>query len=372
VVTVGQKGYRQFQKGGVLTGWSILSSQPGASIVFDVTKSSFASFPPVTSIVAAAPPTLATAQSATSTTLTGWTTTVAAGDVFGFSVSSASVVTRVTLELYLQVQGITGADGRPGITADAAGIDCCESDWASPVAIPAVGGEATLTTTGTINDLVIGPIGLLCMNNASLTTITGIKAGQPGQLLTILSVGAGQVDLPYQNTGSAVGNRLLNAVTSGVTSLAAGKGAATYRYDTVLNSWVLVSHTQGAWITVPFSAGNFTASGAMTWTVGSGNVTDQSYLVIGNTLIYSVNVSSTTIGGTPDTELRVTLPSTFVCVNTTSTPIQVLSPGLASIISLGGPVAAQTYVRAFSTPAGANWAAGATAIVRGVWTFPLT
>ena len=156
-------------------------------------------------------------------------------------------------------------------------------------------------------------------------------------------------------------------MTSGPTPIAVG-GYITYVYDGPF--WMMVAHEQGPWILLPFNAADWTASGAMVWTVLAGNVTDQSYRLSGNTIIYSVNVSSTTVGGTADIELRIALP--YTCQNTTSTPMQVLSPGTPTTLSAGGPVAGQRYVRAFANLFGNNWGLGNTAIVRSVWTFPVT
>lgn len=86
-----------------ITGWTLLADQSG-SVVVDVRKVAYASFPPTSgnSIVASAPPTIASAQKATSTTLTGWTTAITAGDVLRFHVTSASTIERLTLALELQ------------------------------------------------------------------------------------------------------------------------------------------------------------------------------------------------------------------------------------------------------------------------------
>jgi hypothetical protein len=82
-----------------ITQVSLVADQTG-SAVFGITKSSYAGFPgSLASIVASAPPTLSAAQKSTDSTLTGWTTSVAANDVLRFSVTSASSVTSVTLSL---------------------------------------------------------------------------------------------------------------------------------------------------------------------------------------------------------------------------------------------------------------------------------
>lgn len=101
IITTGVKGYRRITQDGTIKRWSILAFQTG-SIVFDIFKDPFGSFPPTTSIVAAAPPTLSGATNATSATLTGWTISVKAGDVLGFRVSSVSGLSKVTLQLEVE------------------------------------------------------------------------------------------------------------------------------------------------------------------------------------------------------------------------------------------------------------------------------
>lgn len=102
-ITAGAKGFKSCPVAGTITGWRLLADQAG-ECDFDITKDAFASFPPTTSIVAAAPPSLNGADSAEDTVGT-WTTAVAAGDVFGFEVEAAPTpdVERVTLELTIVV-----------------------------------------------------------------------------------------------------------------------------------------------------------------------------------------------------------------------------------------------------------------------------
>lgn len=100
-VITGIKGYRRITQDGVIKKVSILSSQSG-DIVFDIFKDPFASYPPTTSIVGAAPPTLTADDHAEDVTLVGWTIGVTAGEVLGFSVTSVSGLERVTLQLDIE------------------------------------------------------------------------------------------------------------------------------------------------------------------------------------------------------------------------------------------------------------------------------
>ena len=199
-------------------------------------------------------------------------------------------------------QGVPGRDG-----------DEPDAPWPLVVLPSALPLEYTITTTGNIDDLDFGNVALLRMNNASLATIRGLKAGRPGQVLVIMSVGGGQVDLAHQDTGSAAANRLLNFVTGAPISLAADAGRATYYYSETEARWMLHTHEQGAPIDVAFAAGNYNSGGTAVWTVDAGDQLTYSYTLRGRNLLISLNLASITLaaGGTGRDVLRVTYPSTF-------------------------------------------------------------
>lgn len=100
VITTGVKGYQSFPMGGLIVRARLFADVAGA-IVIDIWKDSYANFPPTVAdtITAAAKPTLSATQKYEDTTLTGWVRQIAAGDVFGFNVDSASTVHRVIVEL---------------------------------------------------------------------------------------------------------------------------------------------------------------------------------------------------------------------------------------------------------------------------------
>lgn len=79
---------------------TLLADQSG-SVVVDIWKDTYANFPPTNadSICASAKPTLSSARKSVDTTLTGWATSVAAGDVLYFNVDSASTITKLALVL---------------------------------------------------------------------------------------------------------------------------------------------------------------------------------------------------------------------------------------------------------------------------------
>jgi hypothetical protein len=85
---------------GTILDWTVLADA-SATCSIDITKSSYANFPgSLTSIVASAAPALSSAQKNTSSTLTGWTTSVAQGDVMRATLSSVSgSATKITLKV---------------------------------------------------------------------------------------------------------------------------------------------------------------------------------------------------------------------------------------------------------------------------------
>lgn len=64
-------------------------------------KDTYANYPPVDadSITASAPVTISSATKSQDSTLTGWTTSISAGDVLGFNVDSITTCQRVTIAL---------------------------------------------------------------------------------------------------------------------------------------------------------------------------------------------------------------------------------------------------------------------------------
>lgn len=167
--------------------------------------------------------------------------------------------------------------------------------------------------TGTQNDFTPGFIGdtVVRLSNATTLTITGFANGYDGQRITLISIGAGEVDFSHQAAGSAAANRLVNIATTGITPLAPGAGMAEYVYDGTTARWRLVSHEQGAWIAyVPTYGGN----GAQTFTAVT--TTTVRYRLSGRTAFVAFDFSGT-VGGTPNTQVTATLPNSYTAAATT-------------------------------------------------------
>lgn len=99
-ITTGEKGHLEVPFDCTITAVTMLADQSG-SIVIDVWKDTYANYPPTNadSITASATPTISSAVKSQDTTLTGWTTSLTAGDILAFNVDSVTNITRVTISL---------------------------------------------------------------------------------------------------------------------------------------------------------------------------------------------------------------------------------------------------------------------------------
>lgn len=99
-ITTGVKAYLEVPFACTINRVTMLADQSG-SIVVDIWKDTYANYPPTVAdtICASAKPTITTATKSQDSTLTGWTTSVVAGDILGFNVDSITTCTRVTISL---------------------------------------------------------------------------------------------------------------------------------------------------------------------------------------------------------------------------------------------------------------------------------
>lgn len=103
-ITTGIKGDLVVPIGCTIVSVTMVADQSG-SIVIDIWKDTYTNYPPTIAdtITASAKPTISAALKSQDTTLTGWTTSVAAGDTIRFNVDSITSITRVTLSLKVTV-----------------------------------------------------------------------------------------------------------------------------------------------------------------------------------------------------------------------------------------------------------------------------
>lgn len=101
-IVAGGVAYARVPRAGTIQGWEVVADVAG-SIVVDVWKDTYASFPPTVAdtIAGSEKPTLSAAQKAQDASLTTWTPTLAVGDYLAFKVDSAATVTWAAITLII-------------------------------------------------------------------------------------------------------------------------------------------------------------------------------------------------------------------------------------------------------------------------------
>jgi hypothetical protein len=99
-ILTGAKGFIRIPWAATIQKVTVLADVTG-DIVIDIWKDSYANFPPTVAdtITAAAKPTITSGVKYEDSTLTGWTTSISAGDVLRFNVDSVTDITQCTIEL---------------------------------------------------------------------------------------------------------------------------------------------------------------------------------------------------------------------------------------------------------------------------------
>lgn len=167
------------------------------------------------------------------------------------------------------------------------------------------GSFVTSTSTGAVNNWAPPVDGhtFINWNGAADATFSGLAAGAAGLIVMVKNITTTKIaNFLHQSGLSSAGNKFTNCATSAATSIAPS-GSVIYRYDGT--DWQLLAHEQGDWITPTFAAGTYTASGSQTWTLTSGDVTGQAYWLRGRSLDISYALDTTSVGGTPSTDLRI-------------------------------------------------------------------
>ncbi len=99
-VTTGAKAYIIARTGGTITGWNITAVGSSPTCTIDVWKiATGTALPTVSNTIMGTKPSLSTGNAIRSSTITGWTNTYSAGDIFGFNIDAVTVATKLTFQL---------------------------------------------------------------------------------------------------------------------------------------------------------------------------------------------------------------------------------------------------------------------------------
>ena len=151
-------------------------------------------------------------------------------------------------------------------------------------------------------------------NGVADLQVTGLAGatGATGQRVTFKNVTTNRIaTFAHASTSSAATNRFTNYATSAATPVAPG-GTITWEHDGL--SWQIVGQDQGAWITPAYNASDFTGDAAMTWTVDSGDVLAYAYWLKGRTLLVKWKITTTSIGGTLSSAVKLKIPGGFTAI----------------------------------------------------------
>ena len=176
------------------------------------------------------------------------------------------------------------------------------------VTVPSGTIGALLSETGTLIEAGSGTHSLLAAWRVMIPTITGGAAAVTN---------AATVYIEGEPTATVTGRNYALWVDSGTVAFDDGVQERGRTFD--------MGETQ----TRAFSAGNFTSDSG-SWTVASGDVTTDSYRVIGDTLYWTIRLTATTTAG-PPAQLRVTLPNSYTAAETA---INVCATGQTSVQAL--------------------------------------
>lgn len=150
---------------------------------------------------------------------------------------------------------------------------------------------------------------------------------------------------------------------TGTTGTLADSAFMTDLYDD-LDAWVANRAS------VTFAAGNFTANGTMTWTLASADQVNFWYQTHNKLMTVGFKLDTTSVGGTPNTELRITIPNGASCALDTYQKVAWANDN--GTVREAYMVATGTIIAIRRQDAG-NWTASTNATyVYGSITFPIS
>lgn len=196
--------------------------------------------------------------------------------------------------------------------------------------------EATINELFDLLDGAVAGIQAISTTGGT-TTLTGTQAAPQAQKMFLSVTGTltsnATIEIPVSVTSGRNRSFAVKNATSGAYTLTVkavgGTGVTVTQGNTVILLYngtdiqyaapqivtstgvIAASALSGAWTAVSFAAGNFTANGSMTWTVDSGDVTRNHYMLLGKTLLWNLFVISTTVGGTLNNQLKVAIPGGY-------------------------------------------------------------
>lgn len=215
-------------------------------------------------------------------------------------------------------------------------------------------------TAGSSGLIQIGGIYAVCTVSFFWTGTTGVKNTSIGE--QVIS----EAGVPVYNTSDLAGN----TVFGGAGNFMAATPLTLTRAFIEGNGTVARSYAMGYPQTVAYVAGNFTANGAMTWTVASGGQATYEYAIVGKTLTVWFQITGT-VGGTVNTQLQVAIPGGFVAAIGVQELCEIINAGTGAAgqctVAANGAVIS-FFISTAASPG--NWTAGSCSVI-GRMTIPV-
>lgn len=270
---------------------------------------------------------------------------------------------------------------------------CTGGISAGPISVSTVTGSGLLTMSA-LGEHVLGSSGtgtvFLTVKNTTLGT-----ANYAGVQVVSGTTGGGlyAFNSSYTSSGTsfADGMTLTNAGEGGISISAVGSAADIRFYtgafvlagtitDAGLLSWVGAgtfgstltergrSVPIGDWAARSYAASYFTGNDAMTWVVQSGDYTLFRYGLIGTTMTIRLDVTTSTVAGTPSTALQFSLPESKTCTSTGPVGTFWYSDNGTEGTGIAVCTATGTVVQLFKEDPATSWSAATNATaIRGVF-----
>jgi hypothetical protein len=125
-------------------------------------------------------------------------------------------------------------------------------------------------------------------------------------------------------------------------------------------------------VTQPFNAADFTGFGAMTWTVGAGNVTTFRWAVVGKMMTVWLNIGGSTVGGAVNVALLIAIPGGFQAAASVGNSVPIQNNGAFTSAGFVDVVSGGSVIRVFRDATTAtNWTASANTGMNLTFTFPI-
>ena len=256
--------------------------------------------------------------------------------------------TGVTLPTTGTLATLGGTEELTGKTLDSSvGKGTWTASWTWTLPAVTLGGGAVIAAsqalTGTVANSTISGFLSIAATTGTFTNVGGTLSTATQNSVTTMT---GLTTTGALNAGS---------ITSGFGSIDVGADAISGGAITG-TSFNVNSYSAGTWTTPAFSAGDFTASGSMTWTVAAGDVITYEYTIINKMMTVNFYINTSTVGGTPNNELQIKIPASKVATSRVRVPYTVTDNGTTRT-SMCEVLVSGTVISLYADLAISNWAA---------------